>query len=230
MVDYTKRPKSTPSAGAPASSSASGGGISLSKVTLTKSAPSVSLAKGSGASGRMRVNLSWNPRPEGTGGGGFFKKLTGGDKGIDLDLGCLYELTSGKKGVVQALGNSFGALDRPPYVLLDGDDRSGGGGENLSINLDKLNDIRRILVFAFIYEGVPAWDKADGVVTLYPQGAAPIEVRLDEASGSRMCALALLENRGGQLVVNREVRYINGAQDALDRAYGWGMDWSPGRK
>lgn len=229
MVDYTKRPSSTPQ---PAPSGGGGGGISLSKITLTKSAPSVSLAKGSGASGRMRVTLAWNARPEGAGGGGgFLKKLTGGGaKGIDLDLGCLYELQDGKKGVVQALGNSFGDLERPPYVKLDGDDRTGGGGENMTINLDRLSEIRRILVFAFIYEGVPAWDKADGVVTLHPQGSAPIEVLLDESSGSRMCAIALLENAGGQLTVRREVQYIKGAQDALDRAYGWGMDWSPGRK
>ncbi|HEU0104149.1 MAG TPA: tellurium resistance protein [Mycobacteriales bacterium] len=221
MADYTKRP---------AASTPAGGNVSLSKVTLTKSAPSVSLAKGGGASGQMKVNLAWNARPEGTGGGGFLKKLTGGDKGIDLDLGCLWELTDGRKGVVQALGNAFGSLDKPPYVLLDGDDRTGGGGENMTINLDRLSDIKRILVFAFIYDGVPAWDKADGVVTLYPQGGAPIEVRLDEASGSRMCAIALLENSGGSVRVNREVKYIKGAQDALDRAYNWGMDWSPGRK
>ncbi len=225
MVDYTKRPNpSQPSE--PAASGAAP--VSLSKVTLTKAAPSVSLAKGAG--GRMRVNLSWNARPEGTGGGGFFKKLAGGNRGIDLDLGALFELSDGRKGVVQALGGAFGALDRPPYVQLDGDDRKGGGGENLTINLDRLSEIRRVLVFAFIYEGVPAWDKADGVVTLYPQGGAPLEIRLDEHSGTRMCALALLENAGGRLQVRREVRYIDGAQDALDRAYGWGMDWTPGRK
>ncbi len=224
MVDYTKRPKD------PSPSTPPSGGVSLSKVTLTKSSPSVSLSKGSGASGRMKVNLSWNARPEGSGGGGLFKRLTGASNAIDLDLGCLWELNDGRKGVVQALGGAFGALEAPPYVLLDGDDRRGGGGENMTINLDRLSEIRRILVFAFIYEGVPAWDKADGVVTIYPQGAAPIEVRLDESSGSRMCALALLENRGGQLHVNREVRYINGAQDVLDRTYGWGMDWTPGRK
>lgn len=220
MVDYVKRP-STP---APAAA------VSLSKVTLTKSAPSVSLTKGSGASGRLRVSLTWNARPEGSGGGGFLKKLAGGGRGIDLDLGALYELKDGKKGVVQALGNSFGALDRPPYVLLDGDDRTGGGGENMTINLDHLVDIKRVLVFAFIYDGVPAWDKADGVVTLFPVGGPEIRVELDESSGTRMCAIALLENEGGTLRVEREVKYINGAQDALDRAYGWGMDWSPGRK
>lgn len=219
MVDYTKRPKAPEPSAAP---------VSLSKVTLTKSAPSVSLAKGSG--GRMRVNLAWNAKPASPGGGGFLKKLTGGDRGIDLDLGALFELRDGTKGVVQALGNAFGALDRPPYVLLDGDDRSGGGGENLTVNLDKLAEIKRVLLFAFIYDGVPSWDKADGVVTLFPQGGAPLEIRLDEHGGSRMCALALLTNEGGTLKVSREVRYIDGAQDKLDQAYGWGMDWTPGRK
>ena len=69
----------------------------------------------------------------------------------------------------------------------------------MTINLDRLADIKRLLVFAFIYEGVPAWDKADGVVTLVPAGGPEIRVELDESSGSRMCAIALLENKGGQL-------------------------------
>lgn len=218
MADYVKRP-STP-ASAP---------VSLSKVTLTKSAPSVSLTKGAGASGQMRVRLDWNAKPAG-GGGGFLKKLTGGDRGIDLDLGALYELQDGRKGVVQALGNAFGAIGRAPYVMLDGDDRTGGGGETMTIDLDHLAEIKRVLVFAFIYDGVPAWDKADGVVTLFPVGGPEVRVELDESSGSRICAIALLENKGGALTINREVRYVQGAQDALDREYGWGMDWAPGRK
>ena len=228
MVDYTKRP-STPAA-APATPAAP---VSLSKVTLTKSSPSVSLTKGGGASGVMRVNLNWNARPAGQGGGGFLKKLSGAASGnIDLDLGCLWELQSGEKGVVQALGNAFGSLQQAPYVSLDGDDRSGtnSGGENLQINLDRLDQIKRVLVFAFIYEGVPAWDKADGVVTLFPVGGAPIEVRLDGSSSARMCAIALLTNEGGSLKVNHEVQYVNGGQSKLDEAYGWGMNWTPGRK
>ena len=225
MVDYNKRP----SAAAPSSTPAP---VSLSKVSLTKSNPTVSLTKGTGATGQMRVNLNWNARPAGSGGGGFLKKLKGDDGSIDLDLGCLYETVDGRKGVVQALGNAFGDLHQPPYVKLDGDDRSGSasGGENLLINLDHLGELKRILVFAFIYQGVPAWDKADGVVTLFPVGGAPIEIKLDESSGSRMCAIALLEVSGGQLNVRREVQYINGSQSTLDKAYGWGMDWSPGRK
>ncbi|MBF4162661.1 TerD family protein [Nocardioides acrostichi] len=198
-------------------------GVNLSKVTLTKSSPQVSLAKQSGASGRMRVNLNWDQRSS----GGFFKR----SQGVDLDLGCLFELTDGSKGVVQALGRAFGALDAPPYVQLDGDDRSGTNtaGENLVVNLDHLDRIKRIVVFAYIYEGAPAWDKAQGTVTLYPQGAAPIEVRLDEPSGLTMCGVALLTHTDGALSVERTMRYVRGHRD-LDESFGWGLNWTAGRK
>ncbi|MDF9717036.1 Tellurium resistance [Nocardioides sp. ChNu-153] len=207
------------------------GGVSLSKITLTKSAPSISLSKGAGAGGQMRINLNWSqPAPA----KGFLKRALGGASAVDLDLGCLWETTDGSKGVVQALGNAFGNLHQPPYVLLDGDDRSGTstGGENLVVNLDRLDQIRRVLVFAYIYEGAPNWAAADGVVTLYPAGgAAPIEVRLDEpAADKRFCAIALLTNEGGSLGVRREVQYVAGWQPELDKAYGWGMNWTSASK
>lgn len=222
-IDYTKRAPS------PASVPPPSAGVSLSKVTLTKSSPSVSLTK---QTGRMRVNLNWDARQQAPAATGFFKRRAASG-GIDLDLGCLYELTTGQKGVVQALGNSFGSFDAAPFIVLSGDDRSGAdvGGESMFINLAHAQDIRRILVFANIYEGVASFDQANGVVTLEPPDGAPIEVRLDEqAGGSRMCAIALIEGNGGRLSVRREVRYIQGAQDALDKAYGWGMNWARGRK
>jgi tellurite resistance protein TerA len=199
------------------------------KVVLTKSRPSISLSKHTGP---MRINLNWSAQPEAAPSRGFLKRLAG-PRGIDLDLGCLYELADGTKGVVQALGNAFGNLDRPPFILLNGDDRSGTNvaGEDLFINLAHASAIRRVLVFACIYDGASSFDQADGVVTLSADSGAPIEVRLDEkANGARMCAVALIEGYGGELSVSREVRYIDGAQDALDQAYGWGMRWAAGRK
>jgi tellurite resistance protein TerA len=221
-IDYTKR---RPEAAHP-------GGVSLSKVTLTKSAPTVSLSKqvgGSAASGELRVNLNWNSRPA---SGGLFKRQASGS--IDLDLGCLYEFGNGRKGVVQALGNSFTSRnDGKPIISLDGDDRTGESteGENLRIDLSRLPEVRRILVFTYIYEGTPNWAGANAVVTLYPQGGAPIEIHLDESDpGARTCAIALLESTGTDLSVRREVRYVKGTQSALDAAYGWGMSWTKGRK
>lgn len=242
-IDYTKRgsgmpPPAPATPPTPAPTEAAPGGaapVSLSKVTLTKAAPSVSLTKG-GTGGVLRVNLRWTARPAQPSGGGFFKRLTGAATSIDLDLACLYEYTDGSKGVVQALGNAFRdrhSFGADPIAWLDGDDRSGtsSGGENLFVDLGQAARIRRILVFAFIYEGTPNWAAANGVVTLFPVAGPEVEVALDEHDpASPMVAIALLESRGSEVVVNREVRYIRGSQDALDKAYGWGMNWSPGRK
>lgn len=219
-IDYTKPtpPPSEPTNG---------------KVTLTKAAPTVSLAKSPAtATGTLRVNLNWTARPS-TGGGGLFSRAASAPE-IDLDLGCLYELADGRKGVVQALGNFLrSANEGSPLISLDGDDRSGNNasGENLSVDLSRLAEIRRILIFAFIYDGTPNWAGANGIVTLYPPSGGPIEVRLDEADPqSRMCAIAMLDNTGAGLDVRREVRYVRGTQEALDQAYNWGMRWTPGRK
>jgi tellurite resistance protein TerA len=220
-IDYTKQPPEPPSAP-----------VSLSKVTLTKSAPTVSLTKEAGATGTLRVNLNWNARPSSQSSGLFRRQAAP----IDLDLGCLYEYRDGAKGVVQALGNAFRDehfSGSQPICWLDGDDRSGSNsaGENLFVDLRRLDNIQRILVFAFIYEGVPSWAAADGVVTLFPVAGPQVEVRLDESDErSRMCAIAMLENNGSSLAVRREVRYIRGSQQELDQAYGWGMRWTAGRK
>ena len=76
----------------------------------------VSLKKASSGLGEILVNLNWNSVPQNQ---GLLKSLFGGGQGIDLDLGCLFELKDGSKGAVQALGNSFGSLARPPYVSPD---------------------------------------------------------------------------------------------------------------
>ncbi|GGZ11120.1 hypothetical protein GCM10010300_63900 [Streptomyces olivaceoviridis] len=207
--------------------------VRLSKVTLTKAAPSVSLAKQGGTAGVMRVNLNWQTRKQSTGWGRW-----GGGGDIDLDLCALYELTDGRKGVVQALGNAFGSLHRPPYIHLDGDDRTGAvaAGENLTINLDHRQDFRRVLVFVTIYEGARSFADLHATVTLQPQHGAPIEFSLDECTvDSPVCALALITNTGGDLLVQREARYLvpergSSPQRTMDRAYGWGMNWTPGRK
>ncbi len=212
--------------------------VRLSKVTLTKAAPSVSLTKQGGTGGAMRVNLNWQTRKQFSGWGGKRGRAVATHSDLDLDLCALYELSDGRKGVVQALGNAFGSLHRPPYIHLDGDDRTGAvtDGENLTINLDHRGDFRRILVFVTIYEGARSFADLHATVTLQPQHGAPVDFSLDECTvPSTVCALALISNIGGDLVVQREARYLVpergvSPQRTIDRAYGWGMNWTPGRK
>ncbi|MEU6476922.1 TerD family protein [Streptomyces sp. NPDC047017] len=212
--------------------------VRLTKVTLTKAAPSVSLTKQGGTSGALRVNLNWQTRKQFTGWAGKRGRAFATHADLDLDLCALYELSDGRKGVVQALGNAFGALRQPPYIHLDGDDRTGAvdSGENLTVNLDHIRDFRRILVFVTIYEGARSFADLHATVTLQPQHGAPVDFSLDECTvPSTVCALALITNTGGDLVVQREARYLVPArgvspQRTVDHAYGWGMNWTPGRK
>jgi tellurite resistance protein TerA len=200
--------------------------INLSKVTLTKAQPKISLAKKGSSFGEIRVNLNWH---KGQKKSGWFG---GVQQDIDLDLGCLFELNDGSIGAVQALGNAFGNFDHAPFIRLLADDRTGENtdGEWLRINGTRWNDIRRIMIYAFIYEGVANWTQTDGIVTVYVPGNAPIEVKLEEgANDKRNCGIVLLENIGGEISVKREVQYFRGTQE-LDRHYSWGLRWTEGRK
>ncbi|MEW2632882.1 TerD family protein [Streptomyces sp. NPDC048389] len=211
--------------------------VRLTKVTLTKEAPTVSLAKQGGTSGAMRVNLNWQVRKQFQGWGAKLGRAVAMHGDLDLDLCALYELSDGRKGVVQALGNAFGALDRPPFIHLDGDDRTGGTpGENLTVNLDHRQHIRRVVIFVTIYEGARSFADLDATVTLQPQHGAAIDFSLGECTvPSTVCALALITNTGSDLVVQREANFLVpqrgvSPQRTVDQTYGWGMNWTPGRK
>ncbi|MCC9738007.1 TerD family protein [Streptomyces sp. MNU89] len=212
--------------------------VSLSKVTLTKASPTVSLSKQGGTSGALRVNLNWETRKQFKGWGSKLGRAMAMHADLDLDLCALFELRDGSKGVVQALGNAYGSLHRPPFIHLDGDDRTGAvtTGENLTINLDHKHDFRRILIFVTIYEGARSFADLHATVTLQPQHGAPVDFSLDECTvPSTVAALALLTNEGGDLTVRREARYLVpergvSPQRTVDYAYGWGMNWTPGRK
>ena len=187
----------------------------------------VNLEKHGSSLGEIRINLNWSQPAR---RGGFFAPKP---KPIDLDLGCLFELQDGSKGCVQALGNSFGSLNNAPYISLDGDDRTGSStaGENLRVNGAMISRIRRILVYTFIYEGATNWREANGVVTLRCPGSQDVIVRMDEyGSNDAMCAIALLENYNNETFsVEKVVRFFRG-HEPMDRNFGWGLRWTPGRK
>ncbi len=220
--------------------------VSLSKITLEKRGDKVSLEKSdTGGFGRTRVNLNWNQGPVASAEPkktGLFGRLRTSEPaipapGVDLDLGCMYEMADGSTGCIQALGKSWGSFDRAPYIQLDGDDRSGSNsaGENLFLNGDQFQSIKRVLVYTFIYEGAPDWAATDGVVTIEVPGRAPVEVRLDNGVDSSLCVIAQIENCKGNLQITKMVEYFKNAanksahQQINDR-FAFGLRFKVGNK
>lgn len=203
--------------------------VNLQKITLDKHNTSISLEKKSGtAFGRISVNLNWNQGPQKQ---GFLARLTGGG-GIDLDLGAMVRLRNGNIDLVQALGNTFGHLNTPPFIKLQGDDRTGASrdGEWLYINGKHWQDIEQVVIYCFIYDGVPNWAATDGMVKIDVPEQPPIEVRMTEGSNRLgMCAVAELRNQHGNIQIQRVMKYFSGHK-ALDKHFGFGFSWTTGRK
>lgn len=221
-VDLNALKKSA--APAPVESKPNSKSVNLSKITLDKKGNSVSLEKKTNQQfGEVSINLNWD-QPK--------KSLFGFSKSVDLDIGCLFAFKDGLLGGVQALGNMFGSLENEPFIRLDADDRTGAStaGENLRINGEQWDKIQRILVFGFIYEGVPNWSQANAVVKLNVPSQPEIEIRLDSHNNRRtMCAIAMLENDNGAIKVTKLVDYFAGHQE-MDIAYQWGLRYQAGSK
>ena len=186
----------------------------------------VNIKKNQNGLGEIIINLNWSQPAQ----SGMFGKIF--SRGIDLDLACLYELKNGNIGAVQALGNLFGSLDYPPYISLDGDDRTGSvaGGETIRINGKFINQIERILIFTFIYSGAANWAEAKGVVTVKCPGNPDLIVRMDEYGSKKpTCAIALLENIGGTFSVEKIVNFYYDSRE-MDKDFDWGLNWTSGRK
>ncbi|MBR1729424.1 MAG: TerD domain-containing protein [Selenomonadaceae bacterium] len=201
------------------------------KIELRKG-QKISLVKTGKTLGEIVINLNWS-QPQQQKSSGFLDRIFGNSsKGVDLDLGCLFELQNGDKGVVQALGNAFGELNHSPYIALDGDDRTGSvaAGETIRVNGKFVDKIKRILVYTFIYDGVAQWREVDGIVTVKCPGSPDIIVRMDEyGSKKRLCGIALLENTGSTFSVEKIVKFYDN-QRYLDEDFDWGLQWQVGRK
>jgi tellurite resistance protein TerA len=204
--------------------------LNLSKVTLEKKGQSISLDKQAGGLSEILVNLNWNATPVKS--LGFFRNKTVASTGIDLDLACLWEFDQGEIGAVQALGGHFGNFHQFPFIELDQDDRSGQsvGGETLRINGRYWQEFRRILIYTFIYEGVPNWSHVDAVITIKAKDQPDIEIRLDSYRDDQfLCAIAMLENINNQVKITKLIDYFSGHQQ-MDSAYGWGLNYVAGSK
>ncbi len=165
----------------------------------------------------------------------FFGKLLGKvqNVGVDLDIGCLYEMQDGTRGAIQAFGEKFGNFDAAPFIELSGDERTGdaeGNDEFLMVNGPQWNEIKRMLIYIYIYDGAPRWSMIKPQVVVDVPGEQDLYVTLKAHDDSlALCAVGELENiRGGIRLTNR-TEYFPGHAE-MDRAFGYGLEWGDGQK
>ncbi|GGM10841.1 TerD family protein [Deinococcus aerophilus] len=193
--------------------------VNLGKITLDKQGQSarISLRK-DGQKDPIRVNLNWDK------GGGFLRA------GADLDLGCMFVMQDGQKGVIQALGNAFGSERHEPYILLDKDDRSGAASDGENLVLFRPDLVQTVVIFAFIYQGTSDFTKVGGRLTLKDPRGNEITVQLSSPDRRRtFCAIASVENVGGEVRITKEERYFKDHKEC-DEHYGFGFRWAAGSK
>ncbi|MDB6134992.1 MAG: tellurium resistance protein TerA [Verrucomicrobiales bacterium] len=198
--------------------------LSLKKLTLEKPGErkTISLRKSPGQE-VIHINLNWDRNLK--------KSFFGGSQEADLDLGCLYVTRDGSKGCIQALGGSFGSRTAPPFIHLDKDDRSGQAtdGENLYILRPDL--IERVLVYAFVYEGVANFSTVNARLTFKESDGSETLVRLDSpTTGATFCAIAMITRTAQGVELVKETRYFSKGHREADGHYGFGFQWSKGSK
>ena len=179
------------------------------------------------------IGVAWDNRKVMESGffGKIFKKMR--KVGVDLDIGCLYELQDGTRGSLQAFGDKFGNLNEAPYIALSGDERTGdsdGHDEYIMINGENWDKVKRLLVYIYIYDGAPSWSVIKPQIVVDVPGENDLYVTLNAHDDKLdLCAVAELENvRGGIRLTNR-TEYFPGHQE-MDRAYGFGLSWAEGKK
>jgi tellurite resistance protein TerA len=193
---------------------------------------SIAISPGSNGFEEILIGVAWDPLVKKQ------KKLLGlierkKIKGVDLDIGCLYELHDGRRGAIQAFGEKWGAYDEAPFISLSGDERKGerkGYDEILSINGAHWSEIKRILVYLYIYKGVPNWAVVNPRVMVDVPGENDLYVSLSvDENRLNLCAIGGLENIRGGIKLTNYTEYFPGHEE-MDRAFGFGLEWGEGKK
>lgn len=202
---------------------------------LAEPGDTIAISPGKEGFDSMLIGVAWDNYhvEEAKGGifGKWFKKVR--KVGVDLDIGCLYELKDGTRGSIQAFGEKFGDFNEAPYISLSGDERTGdaeGHDEYMLINGRKWDDIKRMLVYIYIYKGAPSWSVIKPQVVIDVPGENDFYVTLGAHDDQlALCAVGELESvRGGIKLTNR-TEYFPGHEE-MDRAFGYGLEWQDGVK
>lgn len=166
---------------------------------------------------------------------GFFGKLLkkATKQGVDIDVGVLYEMQDGTRGALQAFGDLYGDYDSAPFIRISGDERTGnkqGDDEDIHVNGQKWADIKRLVVYIYIYAGVGNWETIKPKITIRIPGEQPLTITpAIKKTDLPVCAVAAIENDNNAIKFTNYGEYFPGHAE-MDRAYGFGLKWDDGQK
>lgn len=214
--------------------------VSLSKITLEKKGDSHRIDLSKSTDKQITINLNWTQQKP----TGFLGSLFGKNKEIDLDLGCYWELKNGSRSLIDGLQFSKGrggpkeqfskqgCYVNVPWVWHCGDDRNGSSesGENILVNPKGIQDLRRLVIYCFIYEGAANWAESDAVVTVKVPNQPEIVVEMGKQTDHRkFCAIATIDFDGSQMSVRKDVNFFKDHADC-SHYYNWGFNFTAGSK
>lgn len=192
----------------------------------------------SGGLDDFEIGVAWDNVTPKSQKKGFLNKLLGkADKvsadGVDLDIGCLYELNNGKRGAIQAFGDMYGSATEEPFISLSGDERTGdaeGHDEVILVNGEHWHELKRVVIYLYIYGGAPNWEYVKPQIQVRVPGENPMVVTLNaKREELALCAVAGLENVRGGIRMTNFLEYFPGHAE-MDRAFGFGLEWADGKK
>lgn len=197
----------------------------------------INLAKSNTGNGEIKINLDWSK-------GGFMSRVFG-PGAVDLDLGCFYELRNGKMMLIDGLQFAHGkggprdrvtrqgCYTQAPFIWHKGDDRGAGAesGETILVNPAGVSQIKRIIVYTFIFEGAAKWSETNAVVRVSVPGCEDVVVPMGEQhSNKRFCAIASIEIGSDNTMEVQKLVTFHDSHSDCDRQYGWGFNYTPGSK
>lgn len=161
----------------------------------------------------------------------------------DLDLGIFYELTNGRKGLIDPIQfkGRGGPIDKKtpqgcfraePYIWHEGDQGGleGEFAEHIYINTPAFSSLKRAYIYAFIWRGAPHWEKTDADVLIKVGGQNCVNVKLGQTlDPHKFCVVAEIIPHGDQIEIKRLSTFHKNHSEC-DIAYGWGFKWTSGTK
>ncbi len=138
----------------------------------------------------------------------------------DLRLGCAYQLRSGASSVVAEVdGLRTGPPGEANPVIVSGRERY----EHISINLRRVQDLKRFAVYAFAGDGSSlAWG---GTLQMTTYGGAVIAASLENRPFEGVLVALSAYNVGGELILRAEHQATEATVRHACQAFGYDITW-----